>query len=191
MIIIDLFTTFLHFYIKCLIFFFKQKTAYEMRISYWSSDVCSSDLVKPGTPGLLHRIGGIEKEIDTGHINYAPGNHQAMTDIRKAKIDGIKVPDQIVELGAEGGKLAVVGWGSTFGPIHQAARRKRAEGVDVSHVHIRHIWPLPANLGELLKSFDKVIVPEMNTGQLKTVLRDPYLVAARPDRKSTRLNSSH
>jgi 2-oxoglutarate ferredoxin oxidoreductase subunit alpha len=139
--------------------------------------------VKPGTPGLLHRIGGIEKEIDTGHINYAPGNHQAMTDIRKDKIDGIKVPDQVVELGAEGGKLAVVGWGSTFGPIHQAVRRKRAEGADVSHVHIRHIWPLPANLGELLKSYDKVIVPEMNTGQLKTVLRDQYLVDAKPVNK--------
>jgi 2-oxoglutarate ferredoxin oxidoreductase subunit alpha len=139
--------------------------------------------VKPGTPGLLHRIGGIEKEIDTGHINYAPGNHQAMTDIRKDKIDGITVPDQVVELGAEGGKLAVVGWGSTFGPIHQAVRRKRAEGADVSHVHIRHIWPLPANLGELLKSYDKVIVPEMNTGQLKTVLRDQYLVDAKPVNK--------
>ncbi|NYF32396.1 2-oxoacid:acceptor oxidoreductase subunit alpha [Sphingopyxis sp. JAI108] len=139
--------------------------------------------VKPGTPGLLHRIGGIEKEVDTGHINYAPGNHQAMTDIRKDKIDRIKVPDQVVELGAEGGKLAVVGWGSTFGPIHQAVRRKRAEGADVSHVHIRHIWPLPANLGELLKSYDKVIVPEMNTGQLKTVLRDQYLVDAKPVNK--------
>jgi len=139
--------------------------------------------VKPGTPGLLHRIGGIEKELDTGHINYAADNHQAMTDIRKDKIDGISVPDQIVELGAEGGKLAVVGWGSTFGPIHQAVRRKRAEGLDVSHVHIRHIWPLPANLGELLKSFDTVIVPEMNTGQLKTVLRDQYLVDAKPVNK--------
>jgi len=136
--------------------------------------------VKPGTPDLLHRIGGIEKEIDTGHINYAPENHQAMTDIRKAKIDGVKVPDQIVELGAEGGKLAIVGWGSTYGPIHQAVRRKRAEGKDVSQIHLRHIWPLPANLGELLKSYDKVILPEMNTGQLKTVLRDQYLVDAKP-----------
>jgi 2-oxoglutarate ferredoxin oxidoreductase subunit alpha len=139
--------------------------------------------VKPGTPDLLHRIGGIEKEVDTGHINYEASNHQAMTDIRKAKVDGVKVPDQIVELGAESGKLAVVGWGSTFGPIHQAVRRKRAEGIDVSHVHIRHIWPLPANLRELLKSYDKVIVPEMNTGQLKTVLRDQYLVDAKPVNK--------
>ena len=139
--------------------------------------------VKPGTPGLLHRIGGIEKELDTGHINYEASNHQAMTDIRKDKIDGITIPDQVVELGAEGGKLAVVGWGSTFGPIHQAVRRKRAEGADVSHIHIRHIWPRPANLGELLKSYDKVIVPEMNTGQLKTVLRDQYLVDAQPVNK--------
>jgi len=150
---------------------------------YGRDDKLARPWVKPGTPGLLHRIGGIEKEVDTGHINYAPGNHQAMTDIRKDKIDGIKVPDQIVELGAEGGKLAVVGWGSTFGPIHQAVRRKRAEGADVSHVHIRHIWPLPANLGALLKSYDKVIVPEMNTGQLKTVLRDQYLVDAKPVNK--------
>ena len=150
---------------------------------YGRDDKLARPWVKPGTPGLLHRIGGIEKEVDTGHINYAPANHQTMTDIRKAKIDGIKVPDQIVELGAEGGRLAVVGWGSTFGPIHQAVRRKRAEGLDVSHVHIRHIWPLPGNLGELLKSYDRVIVPEMNTGQLKTVLRDQYLVDARPVNK--------
>jgi 2-oxoglutarate ferredoxin oxidoreductase subunit alpha len=83
-------------------------------------------------------------------------------------------------LGGEGGKLVLVGWGSTYGPIHQAVRRARAKGLDVSHVHVRHIWPLPKNLGDLLKSFDKVIVPEMNTGQFKTVLRDQYLIDARP-----------
>ena len=138
--------------------------------------------VKPGTPGLRHRIGGIEKQVDTGHINYAPDNHQEMTDLRKAKVDGIAdhIPDQDVCLGAEGGKLVLVGWGSTYGPIHQAVRRARAKGLDVSHVHVRHIWPLPKNLGDLLKSFDKVIVPEMNTGQFKTVLRDQYLIDARP-----------
>src|SRR3546814_14647858 len=101
-----------------------------------------------------------------------------MTDIRKDRIDGVKVPDQVVELGAEGGKLAVVGWGSTFGPIHQAVRRKRAEGTDVSHIHIRHIWPLPANLGELLQSYDQVIVTEMNTGQHKQALQNKTLYAA-------------
>jgi 2-oxoglutarate/2-oxoacid ferredoxin oxidoreductase subunit alpha len=138
--------------------------------------------VKPGTPGLLHRIGGIEKEIDTGHINYSPANHQAMTDIRKNKVDGIAdhIPAQEVCLGQEGGKLAIVGWGSTYGPIHQAVGKARAKGLDVSHIHIRHIWPMPKNLGDLLHSYDKVIVPEMNTGQLKTVLRDMYLVDAKP-----------
>jgi 2-oxoglutarate ferredoxin oxidoreductase subunit alpha len=138
--------------------------------------------VKPGTPGLIHRIGGIEKQVDTGHINYEAANHQRMTDIRKAKVDGIAdhVPDQGVELGGETGKLVIVGWGSTFGPIHQAVRRARARGRDVAHVHIRHIWPLPKNLGTLLKGYEKIIVPEMNTGQLKTVLRDQYLVDARP-----------
>jgi 2-oxoglutarate ferredoxin oxidoreductase subunit alpha len=138
--------------------------------------------VKPGTPGLLHRIGGIEKQVDTGHIDYSPSNHQAMTDIRKAKVDGIAnyVPEQDVALGETSGKLALVGWGSTFGPIHQAVRRQRAKGRDVHHIHLRHIWPLPKNLGTLLKGYEKVIVPEMNTGQLKTVLRDQFLVDARP-----------
>ena len=138
--------------------------------------------VKPGTPGLLHRIGGIEKEIDTGHINYGPANHQIMTDIRKGKVDGIAahIPEQDVCLGEDSGKLAIVGWGSTFGPIHQAVRRARANGLDVSHIHVRHIWPLPSNLGTLLKRYEKILVPEMNTGQLKTVLRDQFLVDARP-----------
>ncbi len=141
--------------------------------------------VKPGTPELLHRIGGIEKEVDTGHINYSPANHQAMTDIRSAKVNGVadSIPDQAVEQGRAGAKIAVVGWGSTYGPIRQAVRRQRAKGIDVAHVHIRHIWPMPKNMGELLKSFDHVIVPEMNTGQLKTLLRDQFLVDAKPVNK--------
>ena len=141
--------------------------------------------IKPGTPGLMHRIGGIEKAVGTGHIDYSPGNHQAMTDARKAKIDGIAVPDQEVCLGETRGKLAVVGWGSTFGPIHQAVNRSRRKGMDVSHIHVRHIWPLPANLGDLLRGFDKILVPEMNTGQFKTVLRDQYLVDAQPLTKTS------
>jgi len=141
--------------------------------------------IKPGTPGLMHRIGGIEKAIDTGHIDYSPATHQAMTDARKAKIDRIALPDQDVCLGETSGKLAVVGWGSTFGPIHQAVRRARAKGIDVSHIHVRHIWPLPANLGDLLRGFDHVLVPEMNTGQFKTVLRDQYLVDAQPLTKTS------
>ncbi len=138
--------------------------------------------IKPGTPGLLHRIGGIEKAQGTGNIDYAPANHQAMTDARKAKVDGVAdhIPDQEVTLGDMGGRLVVVGWGSTFGPIHQAVRRLRARGRDVSHVHIRHIWPMPRNLGDLLKGYTSILVPEMNTGQLKTVLRDQFLVDAKP-----------
>ncbi|OQW46260.1 MAG: 2-oxoglutarate ferredoxin oxidoreductase subunit alpha [Proteobacteria bacterium SG_bin6] len=136
--------------------------------------------VKPGTPGLLHRIGGIEKSVGTGNIDYSPANHQAMTELRQGKVLGINVPDQEIDLGGAGGKLVVVGWGSTFGPIHQAVRRARLRGLDVSHIHIRHIWPMPGNLGPLLKSYDKVLVPEMNTGQLKTVLRDQFLVDAQP-----------
>ena len=143
--------------------------------------------IKPGTPGLMHRIGGIEKNPGTGNIDYSPAAHQAMTDARKDKIDGVArgIPPQDIALGAPGGKLAVVGWGSTFGPIHQAARKARAKGRDVSHIHVRHIWPLPENLGDLLKSYEAILVPEMNTGQFKTVLRDQYLVDAKPLTKTS------
>jgi 2-oxoglutarate ferredoxin oxidoreductase subunit alpha len=141
--------------------------------------------VKPGTPGLKHRIGGIEKAVGTGNLDYSPENHQAMTDIRQAKVANIAIPDQEILLGEAGDDLVVVGWGSTYGPITQAVRRARAQGKKVAHVHIRHIWPMPANLGALLKSFGKVLVPEMNTGQLKTILRDQFLVDAQPLNKVT------
>ncbi len=141
----------------------------------------------PGTPGLEHRIGGIEKEEGSGHISYEPANHQAMTDLRRNKILGIArdIPEQVPSQGKAGGKLAVVGWGSTFGPISRAVSNKLLEGRDVAHIHLTHLWPLPANLEDLLKSYDTVIVPEMNDGQLKTVLRDQYLINARPITKVT------
>jgi 2-oxoglutarate ferredoxin oxidoreductase subunit alpha len=143
--------------------------------------------VKPGTPELMHRIGGIEKAVDTGDLDYSPGTHQLQTDARKAKIDGIAkaIPAQEVEVGEPGGKLAVVGWGSTYGPIHQAVRRARRKGLDVSQIHVRHIWPLPENLGELLRGYERILVPEMNTGQFKTVLRDQFLVDAKPLNKTS------
>jgi 2-oxoglutarate ferredoxin oxidoreductase subunit alpha len=154
----------------------------EGRVNPYSRDETLKRIwIKPGTPGLTHRIGGIERNFNSGEISYDPANHQRMTDTRKAKIDGIAdfIPEQEVTLGTAGGKLAIVGWGSTFGAIHQGVQRARAHGADVSHIHIRHLWPLPRNLGALLKSYEKILVPEMNTGQLKTVLRDQYLVDAK------------
>lgn len=135
---------------------------------------------KPGTPGLEHRIGGIEKDYDSGHISYEPENHHKMTKTRAEKINNIAndIPEQEVNSGKAAGKIAVVGWGSTYGPIARAVANSQDDGVDVSHIHIRHIWPLPSNLGDLLKGYDQVLVPEMNNGQLSTVLRAEYLVDA-------------
>lgn len=137
---------------------------------------------KPGTEGLMHRIGGIEKDYDSGNISYDPENHHKMTKVRAQKILGIAddIPPQAVASGNEKGKLAVVGWGSTFGAIEQAAKKCQDDNLDVSHIHIRHIWPLPKNLGDLLKGFDKILVPEMNNGQLVNLLRAEYLVPAEP-----------
>src|SRR5467141_316049 len=134
----------------------------------------------PGTPDLEHRIGGLEKDYDTGHISYDPENHARMTRTRAAKIAGIAndIPPQRAALGADHGAVAVVGWGSTYGAIHQAVREARDDGLDVSHIHLRYLSPFPANLGDLLKRFDRVLVPEMNTGQLVQLLRAAYLVPA-------------
>jgi 2-oxoglutarate ferredoxin oxidoreductase subunit alpha len=138
--------------------------------------------IKPGTPGLEHRIGGIEKAPGSGNIDYSAEAHAEMTRVRVAKVAGIadSIPDQEITLGNPGGKLAVVGWGSTYGPIHQAVRRARAKGLDVAHIHIRHIAPMPKNLSVLLHGYEHILVPEMNTGQLKTILRDAFLVDAKP-----------
>jgi len=132
----------------------------------------------PGTPGLEHRIGGIEKDHESGHISYDPANHQKMTATRAAKIQGIAndIPAQTVELGPPKGRLAIVGWGSTYGPIDRAVANLLEEGLEVSHIHLRHIWPLPANLKALLEGFDQVLVAEMNNGQLSTLLRSQYLL---------------
>ncbi len=137
---------------------------------------------KPGTPGLEHRIGGIEKDFDSGDISYDSDNHQRMTDLRKDKIEGIAnyIPEQEVSQGIPKGKLAVVGWGSTYGAIHQAVKRCRQEGLDVSHIHVRYMNPLPRNLGELLAGYDQVLMPEMNTGQFINIIRAKYLIDAKP-----------
>ncbi|WP_112274930.1 2-oxoacid:acceptor oxidoreductase subunit alpha [Lentzea terrae] len=132
----------------------------------------------PGTPGLQHRIGGLEKQDITGNISYDPENHDRMVRLRQAKIDGIEVPDVEVDDPSGEAKVLVVGWGSSYGPIGAAARRVRKLGMPVAHAHLRHLNPFPKNLGEVLKKYDKVIVPEMNLGQLALLLRAKYLVDA-------------
>ncbi|MFF9620175.1 2-oxoacid:acceptor oxidoreductase subunit alpha [Streptomyces griseosporeus] len=132
----------------------------------------------PGTPGLEHRIGGIEKEDGTGNISYDPANHEFMVRTRRAKIDGIDVPDIEVD-DPHGATALVLGWGSTYGPITAAVRRLRTAGVPIAQAHLRHLNPFPANLGEVLRSYDKVVVPEMNLGQLALLIRAKYLVDAR------------
>jgi 2-oxoglutarate ferredoxin oxidoreductase subunit alpha len=129
--------------------------------------------VTPGMPNLMYRVGGIEKDIRTGNISYEPQNHQAMTDLRANKVKAVAkfIPPQKVELGPEQGALAVVGWGSTYGALYQAVRAISAKE-RVAHIHLRHLSPLPANLGDLLRGFDRILVPEMNMGQLATLLRD-------------------
>ncbi|MEU0103732.1 2-oxoacid:acceptor oxidoreductase subunit alpha, partial [Streptomyces sp. NPDC006267] len=131
----------------------------------------------PGTPGLEHRIGGIEKQDGTGNISYDPANHDHMVRTRQAKIDNIQVPDLTVDDPA-GAATLVLGWGSTYGPITAAVRRLRAAGTPIAQAHLRHLNPFPKNLGKVLKRYDKVIVPEMNLGQLAMLLRAKYLIDA-------------
>ncbi|KLJ04775.1 2-oxoacid:acceptor oxidoreductase subunit alpha [Streptomyces sp. KE1] len=132
----------------------------------------------PGTAGLEHRIGGIEKQDGTGNISYDPANHEFMVRTRQAKIDGIEVPDIEVDDPSGGARLLVLGWGSTYGPITAAVRRMRTDGEYVAQAHLRHLNPFPKNLGEILKRYDKVVIPEMNLGQLASLVRAKYLVDA-------------
>ncbi|MBO9659794.1 MAG: 2-oxoacid:acceptor oxidoreductase subunit alpha [Chitinophagaceae bacterium] len=135
----------------------------------------------PGTPGLEHRIGGIEKQNITGNISYDPENHQLMVKIRQEKVDKIAdyIPEQKIDSGAEKGKVLVLGWGSTFGAIKSAVSELLAAGHAVSHAHLRYLRPFPKNLGEILNNFDTVLVPEINNGQLIKILRDVYLIDAK------------
>jgi 2-oxoglutarate ferredoxin oxidoreductase subunit alpha len=134
----------------------------------------------PGTAGLEHRIGGLEKADKTGDISYDPANHDFMVRTRAAKIDGIEVPDVEVEDPDGDSRVLVLGWGSTYGPIGAACRALRQRGLPVAQAHLRHLAPLPANLGDVLAAYDRVVVPEMNLGQLAHVIRARYLVDAIP-----------
>jgi 2-oxoglutarate/2-oxoacid ferredoxin oxidoreductase subunit alpha len=133
----------------------------------------------PGTPGLEHRIGGIEKQDVTGNINYEPANHQHMTDTRAKKIANIAetIPDLDVT-GPADAELLVVGWGGTFGSITTAVERARRKGLKVAQAHFRHLNPMPKNTEAVLKRFKKILVPELNSGQLSWLLRAKYLVPA-------------
>ncbi len=135
----------------------------------------------PGTPGLEHRIGGLEKQDVTGNVSYDPDNHQHMVKTRQAKVDMIAnyIPDQKIDSGKEKGKILVLGWGSTFGSIKTAVLEMIAEGHAVSHAHLRYLRPFPKNLGEILSNFETVLIPEINNGQLIKIIRDQYFVDAK------------
>jgi len=135
----------------------------------------------PGTPGLEHRIGGIEKQDGTGNVSYDPDNHQHMVKTRQAKVDKIAdyIPLQTIDNGPAKGKVLVLGWGSTYGAIKSAVSELLSQGKSVAHAHLRYIRPFPKNLGEILKNYDTVIIPELNNGQLIKIIRDEYLVDAK------------
>ncbi len=135
----------------------------------------------PGTAGLEHRIGGLEKQNVTGNVSYDPDNHQVMVKIRQEKVDKIAdyIPLQKIDTGSDKGKVLVLGWGSTYGAIKSAVLELIAQGYEVSHAHLRYLRPFPKNLGEVLRNFDHVLVPELNNGQLIKIIRDQYLVDAK------------
>jgi 2-oxoglutarate ferredoxin oxidoreductase subunit alpha len=135
----------------------------------------------PGTKGLEHRIGGLEKQDITGNISYDADNHQHMVKTRQEKIDRIAnyIPLQNIDSGANEGKVLVIGWGSTYGAIKSACLQLQAQGKQISHVHLKYIRPFPKNLGEIIKNFETVVVPEINNGQLVKIIRDQYLVDAK------------
>jgi 2-oxoglutarate ferredoxin oxidoreductase subunit alpha len=131
----------------------------------------------PGTPGLEHRIGGIEKADGSGTISYDPDNHERMVRLRQAKIDGIAADIAPLDVDDPDGnaRVLVLGWGSTYGSIGAAVRRVRMAGGSIAQAHLRHLSPFPANLGDVLSAYDKVLVPEINLGQLALLLRGRYL----------------
>ncbi|HVA98095.1 MAG TPA: 2-oxoglutarate ferredoxin oxidoreductase subunit alpha, partial [Bacteroidia bacterium] len=135
----------------------------------------------PGTKGLEHRIGGLEKENETGNVSYEPENHELMVKIRAERIEKIAdyIPLQKIDTGKEKGKLLIIGWGSTYGAITKAVKEAINEGLSVSHIHLKYIHPFPKNIGTIIKNFDKILIPEMNNGQLIKVIRDKFLVDAK------------
>ncbi len=153
----------------------------EKFLSYKRNEKLARPWAIPGTPGLEHRVGGLEKEDITGNISYDSENHQHMVKTRQAKVDLIAeyIPLQKIDSGAEKGKLLVLGWGSTYGSIKSAVLEVQAKGHSVSHAHIRYMRPFPKNLGDIIKNFEQVLIPEINNGQLVKIIRDLYMVDAK------------
>jgi 2-oxoglutarate/2-oxoacid ferredoxin oxidoreductase subunit alpha len=153
----------------------------EAFLPYKRDEKLSRAWAVPGTKGLEHRIGGLEKEHETGNISYDPENHEFMVKLRAEKVEKIAdyIPLQNIESGAESGDLLVLGWGSTFGSIKTAVRELISEGYNVSHAHLSYLNPLPKNLESILKNFKQVLIPEMNDGQLVKIIRDKYLIDAK------------
>jgi 2-oxoglutarate/2-oxoacid ferredoxin oxidoreductase subunit alpha len=138
----------------------------------------------PGTPGLMHRVGGLEKEDGSGNVSYDPDNHDLMTRLRAQKIAGIAADIPPVALDdEEGAQFLVLSWGGTWGAATAAVRRIRARGLKIAHAHLRHMHPFPADLGAVLARFPKILVPELNLGQLSKLVRAEYLVDARSSTK--------
>ncbi len=158
----------------------KSKESEEKFMPYLRDERLVRQWAVPGTEGLEHRIGGLEKEDITGNVSYDPDNHQKMVKTREEKIERISeyIPEQTLDSGAMGGKILVIGWGSTYGSIKSAVSQLIEEGYAVAHAHITFIKPFPKNLGMLMKQFDKVFIPEINNGQLIKLIRDKYLVDA-------------
>lgn len=154
-------------------------------LPYKRDEKLSRQWAIPGTKGLEHRIGGLEKANETGNISYDADNHEFMVKLREEKVERIAdyIPLQTIESGPSKGKVLVVGWGSTYGSIQSAVNHLLADGYEVAHAHIRYLKPFPKNLGEILFSYDKVLVPEINNGQLVKVLRDKYMIPAIPYNK--------
>lgn len=160
--------------------FITEKNGGDKFLPYKRDENLSRPWAIPGTKELEHRIGGLEKQHETGNINYENENHQFMVRMREAKVNKVadSIPLQKMDNGNEKGKLLVIGWGSTYGAIKMAVIQARAKGYDVSHAQVRYMNPFPKNLGEILYGFEKILVPEMNTGQLLSMLRSKYLVPA-------------
>ncbi|MCG9879001.1 MAG: 2-oxoglutarate ferredoxin oxidoreductase subunit alpha, partial [Bacteroidia bacterium] len=139
----------------------------------------------PGTKGLEHRIGGIEKQNITGNISYDAANHELMTHLRQEKVDKVAnfIPEQKIDTGEESGDLLMLGWGGTYGALKTATSELIKDGYKVSHAHVRYLNPFPKNLGELMSRFKTVVVPELNNGQLVKIIRDKYFVDAIPYNK--------